>query len=152
MPAITPYLWFDGNAEEAMRFYTSVFKNASIKTVRRNGDVISGTFQIDGQEFMVLNGGPQYKFTPALSLYVNCETQQEVDELWEKLSAGGSVQRCGWLTDKYGVSWQIIPAVLAEMLEDEDAERAGRVMEALLQMDKIDIETLRQAQAGADNG
>ena len=153
MQKITPFLWFDGNAEEAMNFYASIFKNSKIGRITRYGDagpgpkgaVMSGTFQLDGQEFMALNGGPQFKFTEAISFFVNCETQEEVDELWEKLSAGGQKSRCGWLKDKYGLSWQIIPSALGEMLGDKDPEKSRRVMKAMLQMDKIDIKGLEQA-------
>jgi predicted 3-demethylubiquinone-9 3-methyltransferase (glyoxalase superfamily) len=150
---ITPFLWFDDKAEEAMNFYISVFKNSKIGRVTRygaggpgpKGTVMSATFQLDGQEFFALNGGPHYTFTPAVSFFVNCETQQEVDELWEKLSAGGEKSRCGWLKDKYGLSWQIIPSVLGKMLGDKNAEKAKSVMTAMLQMDKIDIDRLQQA-------
>lgn len=150
---ITPFLWFDGNAEEAMNLYVSVFKNSKILSVTRygaagpgpKGTVMTGTFQLDGQHFHALNGGPQYKFTEAISLFVDCETQQEVDELWEKLSAGGEKSRCGWLKDKFGLSWQIIPSVLGKMLRDKDPEKSRRVMNAMLQMDKIDIAKLKQA-------
>ena len=146
---ITPFLWFDGNAEEAMNFYVSVFKNSKIVNVSRyggpKGTVISGTFQLAGQQFHALNGGPQYKFTEAISLFVNCESQEEVDELWEKLSQGGEKSRCGWLKDKFGLSWQVIPSVLGKMLTDKDPEKAKRVMNAMLQMDKIDIKKLKQA-------
>ncbi len=153
MQKITPFLWFDGKAEEAMNFYTSIFKNSKIGRITRYGDagpgpkgtVMSATFQLDGQEFMALNGGPQFKFTEAISFFVNCETQEEVDELWEKLSAGGQKSRCGWLKDKYGLSWQIIPSALGEMLGDKDPEKSRRVMKAMLQMDKIDIKGLEQA-------
>jgi predicted 3-demethylubiquinone-9 3-methyltransferase (glyoxalase superfamily) len=153
MQKITPFLWFDGNAEEAMHFYVSVFKNSKIVNVRRYGEagpgpkgtVMTGTFKIEGQEFYVLNGGPQYKFTPAISLFVNCQTQKEVDELWNKLSAGGRTDRCGWLQDKYGLSWQIIPSVLGKLLGDKDPKKSDRVMKAMLQMDKIDIKKLKQA-------
>ena len=153
MQKITPFLWFDGKAEEAMNFYTSIFKTSKIGRITRYGDagpgpkgaVMSGTFQLDGQEFMALNGGPQFKFTEAISFFVNCETQEEVDELWEKLSAGGQKSRCGWLKDKYGLSWQIIPSALGEMLGDKDPEKSQRVMKAMLQMDKIDIKGLEQA-------
>jgi predicted 3-demethylubiquinone-9 3-methyltransferase (glyoxalase superfamily) len=148
-------LWFDNNAEEAMKFYTSIFKNSKIKNVSRYGDagpgpkgtVMSASFQLEGQEFMALNGGPQFKFTPAISLFVDCKTQEEVDELWEKLSAGGKTERCGWLTDKFGLSWQIIPTMLGELLRDKDREKSQRVMKAMLQMDKIDIAGLQQAAA-----
>jgi len=153
MQKITPFLWFDGKAEEAMNFYSSIFKNSKIGRITRYGDagpgpkgaVMSGTFQLDGQEFMALNGGPQFKFTEAISFFVNCETQEEVDELWEKLSDGGQKSRCGWLKDKYGLSWQIIPSALGEMLGDKDPEKSRRVMKAMLQMDKIDIKGLEQA-------
>jgi predicted 3-demethylubiquinone-9 3-methyltransferase (glyoxalase superfamily) len=156
MQKITPFLWFDGNAEEAMNLYVSVFKNSKIVNVRRYGDagpgpkgsVMTGTFQIEGQEFFALNGGPKYKFTPAISLFVNCETQEEVDELWDKLSAGGHRDRCGWLQDKFGLSWQIIPSALGKMLGDKDPAKANRVMSAMLQMDKIDIKKLQQAYDG----
>jgi len=147
MQKIIPFLWFDGKAEEAMNFYVSIFKNSKVVSVTPgpNGTVISVTFQLDGQEFMALNGGPQFTFTEAISLFVNCETQQEVDELWEKLSEGGEKGRCGWLKDKYGLSWQIIPSALGEMLRDKDPEKSTRVMQAMFQMDKIDIKTLKQA-------
>jgi predicted 3-demethylubiquinone-9 3-methyltransferase (glyoxalase superfamily) len=137
MQKITPFLWFDGKAEEAMKFYVSIFKNSKILSANR--------FQLDGQEFLVLNGGPQFTFSPAVSFFVNCETQQEVDELWEKLSEGGEKGRCGWLKDKYGLSWQVIPSVLGTMLHDKDTEKSKRVTKAMLQMDKIDIERLKQA-------
>ena len=148
MQKITPFLWFDGKAEEAANFYVSLFKNSSVTSVNRTGDAgpaFMVTFQIDGQEFMALNGGPQFKFTEAVSLFVNCDTQQEVDDLWEKLSKGGEKSRCGWLKDKYGLSWQIIPSVLGQLLGDRDRVKAGRVMEAMLKMDKIDIKALRHA-------
>ncbi|WP_210490147.1 VOC family protein [Rufibacter aurantiacus] len=150
---IVPFLWFDDNAEEAMIFYTSVFRNSRIKFVSRYGEagpgpkgkVMTGTFILNGQEFMALNGGPTYEFTPAISLFVNCDTQEEVDEFWEKLSEGGSTQRCGWLKDKFGVSWQIVPTALGQLMHSPDAERTTRVMQAMLQMEKIDIATLQQA-------
>ena len=153
MQKITPFLWFDGKAEEAMNFYASIFKNSRIGRISRYGEagpgpkgaVVSGTFQLDGQEFMALNGGPQFTFSPAISFFVNCETQEEVDELWERLSAGGEKQRCGWLKDKYGVSWQIIPSALGRMLQDKDPEKSKRVMKAMLEMTKIEIEILKQA-------
>jgi len=156
MQKITPFLWFDNQAEEAMNFYVSIFKNSKVGTVTRYGDagpgpkgsVMSATFQIEGQEFFALNGGPQYKFTPAISLFVKCETQAEVDELWEKLSVDGRKDRCGWLQDKYGLSWQIIPRALSEMLRDKDPAKANRVMQAMLQMDKIDIASLKRAYDG----
>jgi predicted 3-demethylubiquinone-9 3-methyltransferase (glyoxalase superfamily) len=153
MQNITPFLWFDGKAEEAVNLYVSIFKNSKVVKVTRCGEagpgpkgtVMSATFQLDGQEFIALNGGPQFTFTPAISFLVNCETQQEVDELWEKLSAGGEKGRCGWLKDKYGLSWQIIPSVLGKLMQDKDAEKAKRVMQAMMQMDKIDINRLQQA-------
>jgi predicted 3-demethylubiquinone-9 3-methyltransferase (glyoxalase superfamily) len=148
MQKITPFLWFDSQAEEAMNFYVSIFKNSKIVSVSRAGEegpAMSVTFQLDGQEFMALNAGPQFTFTEAISFFVNCETQQEVDELWEKLTEGGEEGRCGWLKDKYGLSWQIIPTALGEMLGDKDAEKARRVMEAMLQMNKIEIKRLKLA-------
>ena len=153
MQKITPFLWFDGQAEEAMNFYTSIFRNSKIGSVSRYGDagpgpkgsVMSATFEIEGQQFHALNGGPAFKFTPAISFFVDCRTQEEVDELWNTLSAGGQTNQCGWLTDKFGVSWQIIPTVLGEMLQDKDPARATRVMRAMLQMTKIDIRRLREA-------
>lgn len=156
MQKITPFLWFNGNAEEAMNFYTSIFHNSKIVRVTRYGEggpfpkgtVMTGTFQIEGQEFYVLNGGPQFSFSEAISFFVNCETQEEIDNLWEKLSQGGKKSRCGWLKDKFGLSWQIIPTALGKMLGDPDPLRANRVMQAMLQMDKIDIARLRQAFEG----
>ncbi len=153
MQKITPFLWFDGKAEEAMHFYTSIFKNSKVGTVTRYGEagpgpkgsVMSATFQLDGEDFIALNGGPQFTFSPAISFFVNCQTQEEVDELWEKLSAGGKTNRCGWLTDKYGLTWQIIPSALGEMLHDKDAAKSARVMKAMMQMDKIDVEGLKRA-------
>ena len=157
MQKITPYLWFDDNAEEAVNFYDSIFKNAKIKSVTRYGDTAPGpmgkvmimTFELEGLEFVALNGGPQFKFTEAISLFVNCATQAEVDELWAKLSDGGEEQQCGWLKDKYGLSWQIIPQTLMDVMQDKDAAKAQRVMQAMLQMRKIDIATLQRAYAGA---
>jgi predicted 3-demethylubiquinone-9 3-methyltransferase (glyoxalase superfamily) len=153
MQKITPFLWFNDNAEEAMNFYVSIFKNSKVGSVSRYGEggpgpkgsVMSATFSLEGQEFMALNGGPHYKFTPAISLYVNCETQAEVDELWEKLSAGGRKDRCGWLQDKFGLSWQIIPSALPRLLGDKDPAKAQRAMQAMLRMDKIDIKKLEDA-------
>ncbi|MDO1445766.1 VOC family protein [Rhodocytophaga aerolata] len=150
---ITPFLWFNNNAEEAMNFYMSIFKDSKVKNVLRYGDAgpgpkggfMSASFQLHGQEFMVLNGGPQFTFSPAISFFVKCETQAEVDELWTKLSEGGATNRCGWLQDKYGLSWQIIPTLLSELMQDKDAAKAGRVMQAMMQMDKIDIATLKHA-------
>jgi predicted 3-demethylubiquinone-9 3-methyltransferase (glyoxalase superfamily) len=157
MQKITPCLWFDGNAEEAVNFYLSIFKNSKIGRIARYGDAgaeVSGrpkgsvmtiTFQLNGQEFMVLNGGPEFKFTEAISFSVNCETQEEVDEFWKKLSEGGKEIQCGWLKDKYGVSWQIVPTVLGEMLQDKNSKKSERVMRAMLQMVKIDIKLLKRA-------
>jgi predicted 3-demethylubiquinone-9 3-methyltransferase (glyoxalase superfamily) len=147
MKKITPFLWFDGKAEEAMNFYVSLFKNSKVVSITRYGEagpgpkgsVMTVAFQLNGQDFTALNGGPQFTFSPAISFVVNCETQQEVDELWEKLSEGGEKQVCGWLKDKYGLSWQVVPAVLIEMLQDKDPQKAERVMKAMLQMSKIDI-------------
>ena len=154
---IAPFLWFDGKAEQAANFYVSVFRNSKVLSVTRygaagpgpKGSVMSAVFQLEGQEFYALNGGPQFKFSPAISMFVNCETQQEVDELWEKLSAGGKTNRCGWLDDKFGLTWQIIPATLGRLLQDKDAAKANRVMKAMMQMDKIDIVRLQQAYEGA---
>jgi predicted 3-demethylubiquinone-9 3-methyltransferase (glyoxalase superfamily) len=151
---IAPFLWFDDNAEEAMKFYVSIFKSSKILSTTRYpdggpgtpGKVMSGTFQLEGQDFYALNAGPQFKFTEAISLFVSCETQQEVDELWAKLTAdGGEESQCGWLKDKFGLSWQIIPTALGEMLGDKDPEKAKRAMEAMLKMKKIDIKALKQA-------
>jgi predicted 3-demethylubiquinone-9 3-methyltransferase (glyoxalase superfamily) len=153
MQKIVPYLWFDDKAEEAANLYVSVFKNSKISNVHRygkagpgpEGSVMMVNFQLEGQEFMALNGGPHFKFTPAISLFVNCDSQEEVDVLWEKLSAGGRKDRCGWLQDKYGLSWQIIPTALARLMSDPDPEKSSRVMQAMLQMDKIDIRKLKEA-------
>ena len=157
---ITPCLWFDDQAEEAANFYVSIFKNSRIVNVTRYGEAGAGAsgkpkgtvmtvaFQLEGQEFIVLNGGPVFTFSPAISFMVNCETQEEVDELWEKLSEGGEIEQCGWLKDKYGVSWQVVPTVLGEMLQDKDPKKSEKVMEALLQMHRIDIETLSRAYEG----
>jgi predicted 3-demethylubiquinone-9 3-methyltransferase (glyoxalase superfamily) len=149
---ITPFLWFDNNAEEAINFYTSVFKNSRIVSVQRlNADtpsgsnVLTGTFEIAGQKFMFLNGGPMFKFTEAISFFINCETQGEVDELWQKLSAGGSESQCGWLKDKFGLSWQVIPSILGKLLNDKDPVKAQRVMQAMLKMKKIEISELEAA-------
>ena|SRR5947209_5516915 len=152
---ITPFLWFDNNAEEAVNFYTSIFKNSKIESVTRygkagplpEGTVMTIAFQLEGQGFVALNGGPEYTFTPAISFAVNCKTQQEVDELWEKLTDGGEEVACGWLRDRYGVSWQIVPNALIEMLEDKDPEKALRVTQAMFQMKKIDIKALQEAYA-----
>jgi predicted 3-demethylubiquinone-9 3-methyltransferase (glyoxalase superfamily) len=153
MQKITPFLWFDNNAEEAMNFYVAVFKDAKITSLTRFGDagpgpkgtVMTGIFQIHGQDFYALNGGPQFKFTPAISLFVNCETQQEIDELWEKLSEGGKKDQCGWVTDKFGLTWQIVPSVLGKLLHGPDPQKSNRVMKAMLKMNKLDIRQLQQA-------
>jgi predicted 3-demethylubiquinone-9 3-methyltransferase (glyoxalase superfamily) len=153
---ITPFLWFDGKAEVAANFYVSIFKNSKIGKVNRYGDhgpgpkgsVMIATFQIDRQEFIALNGGPQFKFSPAISFVVNCETQAEVDHFWEKLSDGGTTQQCGWLQDKFGVSWQIVPTALGKLMSDPDPQKTSRVMQALMQMIKIDIRGLEQAYRG----
>ena len=153
MQKITPFLWFNDNAEEAMNFYVSIFRNSKVGRVTRYGDaglgpkgqVMSATFTLEGQEFMALNGGPQFRFTPAISLFVSCETQQEVDELWSKLSAGGSEDRCGWLTDKFGLSWQIIPTALGRLLSESDPAKSQRAMRAMLGMRKIEIAALQEA-------
>ena len=150
MQKITPFLWFDGKAEEAMSFYVSIFMNSKVLSTipGPNGTVMGGTFQLEGQQFMALNGGPQYRFTEAVSLFVNCETQAEVDDLWNTLTAGGAESRCGWLKDKFGLSWQIIPSVLGRLLGDKDRVKAARVMQAMLQMKKLDIAKLQQAYDG----
>lgn len=153
MQKITPFLWFDDKAEEAANLYVSIFKNSKIKSISRYGEpgpgpkgqVMTVSFELESVEFTALNGGPHYHFTPALSLFVDCETQEEVDELWEKLSAGGRKDRCGWLVDKYGLSWQIIPNVLMKLMSDPDPKKSARVMKAMLQMEKIDIQRLQQA-------
>ena len=153
MQKITTFLWFDSLAEEAANLYVSIFKNSRIGSIRRYGDTGPGpkgsvmivTFQLEGQEFTALNGGPHFSFTPAISLLVSCETQAEVDELWEKLSAGGKKDRCGWLTDKYGLSWQIVPTKLSQLMSAPDPKKANRVMQAMLQMDKLDISRLEEA-------
>lgn len=153
MQKITPFLWFDDRAEEAVRFYTSIFKNSKVGGMTRYGDagprpkgtVMTVSFQLDGQEFVALNGGPHFTFTEAISFVVNCETQDEIDEFWEKLSDGGQTIQCGWLKDKFGVSWQIVPTALATMLQDRDPDKTNRVMTAILQMDKIDLARLEHA-------
>ena len=153
MQKITPFLWFDNQAEEAANFYTSIFKNSKIVNTRHYpegspgpaGTVMTVEFQLDGQDFIALNGGPHYKISPAISFFVNCNSQQEVDELWDKLSDGGETQQCGWLQDKYGVSWQIIPTRLGELLHSNDAVKSKRVMEAMLTMVKLDIDALERA-------
>lgn len=156
MQKITPFLWFDNQAEEAMNFYVSIFKNSKALRLLRYGDagpgpkgsVMTAEFQLEGQEFVALNGGPQFKFTEAISFVVNCETQEEVDYFWEKLSEGGAKSRCGWLEDKFGLSWQIVPTVLVEMYQDKDPEKSQRVMNAMMQMDKLDIKKLKESYDG----
>jgi len=157
---ITPFLWFDDKAEEAVKFHTSIFKNSKIGKITRYdekaaeptdrpaGSVMTVEFELEGQEFVALNGGPMFKFSEAISFVVNCETQEEVDYFWSKLSAGGEESRCGWLKDKFGLSWQVVPIVLIKMLADKDKAKAKRVMHAMLQMDKIDIPTLKKAYHG----
>ena len=156
MQKISPFLWFDGKAEEAAKFYISIFPNSKIGDILRNGpdgpgpqgSVLTVAFELNGQKFTALNGGPHYKFSPATSFVVNCETQDEVDYYWEKLSAGGKTMQCGWLDDKYGVTWQVVPAILVKMLQDKDAEKARRVMQTMMQMVKLDIKPLQQAYDG----
>jgi len=156
MQKITPCLWFDNNTEEVVNHYRAIFKNTKIGKVLRcgesgpgpKGSVLTIAFQLEGQEFIALNGGPIFKFNEAISLSIDCNTQSEVDDLWEKLSDGGQKSRCGWLKDKFGLSWQIVPTVLVEMLQDQDAARSTRVFAAMMQMDKIDIETLKRAYEG----
>ena len=153
MQKITTFLWFDHQAEEAASFYTSLFKNSRIVSVSRYGEgapmpkgtAMSVTFELAGQEYMALNGGPLFKFTEAISLFVKCDTQQEIDHFWEKLSEGGQKSRCGWLKDKYGLSWQIVPVVLGQLMSSKDPEKSKRVMQALMKMDKLDIQGLQQA-------
>jgi len=161
MQKINPCLWFDDKAEEAAKFYVSIFKNSKLANITRYGEagaevsgrptgsVMTVTFEIEGQEFVALNGGPHFKFSEAISFMVKCETQKEIDEMWEKLSQGGKEGQCGWLTDKYGLSWQIVSPVWDEMLRDKDVKKSERVMKAILQMSKPDIKTLKQAY---DNG
>lgn len=156
MQKITPFLWFHDKAEEAMEFYVSIFKNSKIKKITRygkgspgpEGSVMIASGELFGQEFAILNGGPHFTITPAISFVVNCETEEEVDTYWEKLSAGGRQDQCGWLTDKYGVSWQIVPTIISELMSDPDAEKTGRVMKAILQMKKLDIQKLKDAYQG----
>ena len=153
---ITTFLWFDNNAEAAMEFYTAIFKHAKILSVSRYGEagpgpkgtVMVGAFELEGQRFLALNGGPRFKFTEAISLVIDCETQAEIDYYWDKLSAGGQTQACGWLKDKFGLSWQVVPSVLSELMQDKDPQKSKRVMEAVLQMVKLDIARLRAAHAG----
>ena len=156
MPKITPFLWFDTQAEEAANYYVSIFKNSKVREITRYGEagpgqkgsVMTVEFELDGQPFIALNGGPHFKFTEAISFSVDCKTQQEVDEYWEKLTRGGAEVECGWLKDKYGMSWQINPTVLGEMLADSDPQKAKRVMEAMLKMKKIDVAALKRAYEG----
>ena len=157
MQKITPFLWFDNQAEEAMNFYTAIFKNSKVGKISRygeafpdkNGQVMTATFELFGQEFMVLNGGPLFRFNESVSFFVHCEDQQEVDYYWEKLTSGGGQEsRCGWLKDKYGLSWQIAPAVMGELLGGNDKKRIERVTQAFLKMKKFDIAALKQAAAG----
>ena len=158
MQKITPFLWFDNNAEEAANFYVSVFKNSKLLNVARYGDagpgpkgsVMTAEFELDGQEFVALNGGPRFKFTEAISFVVNCETQEEVDYYWERLSEGGEKSHCGWLKDKFGLWWQVVPTILNKLIADKDPEKSKRVMEAMLKMRKIDIEPLQRAYEAAD--
>jgi len=153
MQKIAPFLWFDKNAEEAAKFYTSIFKNSKIHNISRYGEEGPGSkgsvmvvnFEIEGQSFNALNGGPQFQFTPAISFVVNCKDQAEIDDYWGKLSAGGNIQQCGWLQDKFGVSWQIVPANLGELVNAKDPAKSSRVMKALLQMTKLDIARLKEA-------
>jgi len=153
MQKITPFLWFDDKAEEAMNFYVSIFKNSKRGRISRYGEagpgpkgtVMVATFQLEGQDFMALNGGPHFKFTEAISLVVNCESQDEVDAFWEKLSEGGSKGQCGWLKDKYGLSWQVVPTALGKLMSDPNPEKSKRVMTAMLKMTKMDIQGLQQA-------
>jgi predicted 3-demethylubiquinone-9 3-methyltransferase (glyoxalase superfamily) len=157
MRKISPFLWFDDQAEEAMNFYLSIFENSKVGKITRYGDagpgpkgsVMTASFELEGQPFTALNGGPHFKFTEAVSFVVNCDTQEEVDEFWDKLSEGGQIQQCGWLKDKFGLSWQITPSVLIELLNDPDPQKSQSVMEAMLQMTKIDIAKLRQAYEGS---
>ena len=157
MQKIAPFLWFDGKAEEALSFYTSIFKNSRVTSVMRYGEagpgpkgsVMGASFELEGQEFMAINGGPMFSFTPAISFFVKCETQQEIDDYVARLSEGGEVQPCGWLKDKYGLSWQIVPTALGSMLQDPDPQKAKRVMEAMMQMKKLDIALLEKARDGA---
>lgn len=153
MQKITPFLWFDGKAEEAANFYVAIFKNSKIKGITRYGDagpgpkgsVMTVALELDGQEFVLLNGGPQFQFSMATSFVVNCETQKEVDDMWDKLSAGGKTLQCGWLTDKYGLSWQIVPTALPKLVLGQDQAKVNKVMQAMLGMTKIDIATLHHA-------
>lgn len=156
MQKITPFLWFDSNAEEAVNFYTSIFKNSKIHTLSRYGEggpgpagsVMVASFQLDGQDFLALNGGPLFKFTEAISFVVECETQEEIDHFWDKLTEGGEPSQCGWLKDKFGVSWQIVPSIVSKLMQDPDVTKTARVMQAVMQMTKIDIAALQRAYDG----
>jgi predicted 3-demethylubiquinone-9 3-methyltransferase (glyoxalase superfamily) len=149
MPKITPFLWFDNNAQEAVDFYASIFKNTKVLNVHRvEGKVLTVTFELEGQRFMALNGGPHYKLTEAFSIFVSCETQEEVDNYWNKLLEGGTPSRCGWLKDKFGLSWQIIPKALMELMGDPDPKKANAVFQAMMKMDKIVIADLKRAHEG----
>ncbi|WP_354683532.1 VOC family protein [Cupriavidus necator] len=156
MQKISPFLWFNDQAEEAMEFYTGIFRHSRPGTVMRYGDagpgakgsVMSVSFELEGQEFMAINGGPHFAFTPAISFFIKCATQEEVDDYWDKLSAGGTIQQCGWLQDRFGVSWQVVPVVLGELLQDPDPVRSARVMQAMMNMVKLDIDGLQRAYAG----
>lgn len=153
MKKITPFLWFDNNLEEAIHFYTSIFKNSVIQNISYYGEggpmpkgsVMSASFHLDGQDFLGMNGGPMFSFTPAISMFVNCHSQEEIDEFWEKLAEGGEKSRCGWLKDKFGLSWQIVPADLNRLLNHNDPEKAARVMSAMMKMDKLDMKALKDA-------
>lgn len=153
MKKITPFLWFDNNLEEAIHFYTSIFKNSVIQNISYYGEggpmpkgsVMSASFHLDGQDFLAINGGPMFSFTPAISMFVNCHSQEEIDEFWEKLAEGGEKSRCGWLKDKFGLSWQVVPADLSRLLNHNDPEKAARVMSAMMKMDKLDMKTLKDA-------
>lgn len=152
-PGVTPFLWFDSQAEEAVKFYTSIFENSKIEdlshyqedTPGEAGSVMTVSFELNGQKFIALNGGPEYTFTPAVSFVISCDTQDEIDHYWSKLSEGGAEVQCGWLTDKYGLSWQVVPAILGDLLGDDDEEKSGRAMQAMLQMKKLDIQQLQDA-------
>ena len=150
MQKITPFLWFDNNAEEAMQHYVSIFKNSRIvsRTPGPGGSLLVGSFELEGQSFTALNGGPMFKFTEAISLAVDCQSQAEVDELWERLCDGGAPSQCGWLKDKFGLSWQIVPRAMIQMLQDPDPAKAGRTMQAMMKMGKIDIASLQRAHRG----
>jgi predicted 3-demethylubiquinone-9 3-methyltransferase (glyoxalase superfamily) len=153
---ITTFLWFDSNAEQAMEFYTAIFKHSKILSVSRYGEagpgpkgtVMVGAFELEGQRFLALNGGPRFKFTEAISLVIDCDTQEEIDYFWAKLGAGGQTQACGWLKDKFGLSWQVVPSVLSELMQNKDPQKSKRVMQAMLQMVKLDIARLQAAHAG----